>query len=147
MDRHQTGSIVVRASAADAWRVCSTFDEFPQFIPGIAACRRDPDGTWHWRGRAFAITRTWRSWEGDRVEGELLAWTTDDAMVPDGRVVVEPLAPDRARVRIEMIYSPRTTGDRLLVNPLLARLRLALDLRHFRRRVEQLARPEPATGA
>jgi uncharacterized membrane protein len=145
MEHRQSGSIEVAASARDAWRVCTSYGEFPEFIPGIASCRRDEDGTWHWTGRAFGITREWRSWEGERVEGESLAWTTDDPMVPDGRVVVEPLGAERSRVSIEMAYEARSLRDRMLVNPALARVRLALDLRHFRRRVERV-RDQAAPG-
>jgi hypothetical protein len=66
-------------------------------------------------------------------------------MVPDGRVVVEPLGAERSRVSIEMAYEARSLRDRMLVNPALARVRLALDLRHFRRRVERV-RDQAAPG-
>jgi uncharacterized membrane protein len=140
VDRIESGSIVVAAGARDAWEVCVAYEELPEYIPGIASCRLDDDGVWHWTGRAFGMERAWRSRETERRDGEFVAWVTDDPMVPDGRVLVEPLDQSHARVTIELRYRTMTWRDRVLVNRAFARARLALDLRHYRRRVEQRAR-------
>ncbi|MCW2956045.1 MAG: Cyclase/dehydrase [Thermoleophilia bacterium] len=133
------GSIIVATDAMTAWRVCADLRRFPDFIAGITAFEELANGTHRWRGRAFGIDRTWTSTWVARDEPTLVAWRTDDPMVPDGHVTVHPLAPHRCRVTIEMHYEPRSLADHLLVNPVATRVRLWWDLRSFRRHAEQVA--------
>jgi uncharacterized membrane protein len=134
---YRSGSITVAADATTTWRVCADIRRFPEFIAGIDAFEQLPDGRHRWRGKAFGITRTWTSEWVARRPPDLIAWRTDDPMVPDGRVVVEPLGRHRARVSIEMHYQPQTWVDRMLVNRAATYLRLQWDLRAFRRYVER----------
>ncbi|MCW2973864.1 MAG: cyclase [Thermoleophilia bacterium] len=139
----RSGSIVVDVPAARAWHACSRIEHFPEFLAGLESCRPLPDGRYEWTGRAFGITRRWRSTWIERRFADFLSWSTDDPMVPDGRVVIEALGPAQARVSIEMRYVPQSRRDRLLVNGAATRLRLWFDLRAFKRWVERT--PQRAT--
>lgn len=137
----RSGSIDVAVHATFAWRACTQLERFPEFLAGIDSCTRLADGRYAWTGRAFGLRREWTSEWVERRPPELLAWRTDDPMVPDGRVVVEPLGPGRARVSIEMRYHAVTRLDRLLVNGPATRLRLWFDLRSFKRWIESQRAP------
>lgn len=127
------GSIVVDHDLTTTWSACAEIERLPEYIAGIESCRVLPDGRQEWVGRAFGIERTWRSEWVERTPYSRIAWRTDDPMVPDGDVTVEAVDDDHARVTITMRYEPQTTLDRVLVNPAATRLRLAWDLRCFRR--------------
>jgi uncharacterized membrane protein len=133
----RTGSIVVDHDVITTWSACAAIERLPEYVAGIESCRMLPDGRQEWVGRAFGIERIWRSEWVERTPYSRIAWHTDDPMVPDGDVTVEPVGDDQSRVTITMHYEPQTMLDRVLVNPAATRLRLAWDLRCFRRWLDE----------
>lgn len=134
--RRHSGSVVIAAPLASTWDVCADLELLPEFISGLASCTSLGDERYRWRGRAFGIERSWVSEWVERRRPSFLAWRTDDPMVPDGRIVLEPLGRCRTRLSIELRYEPAGLIDRVLVNPVTTRLRLRWDLASFRRFVE-----------
>lgn len=127
------GSIIVDHDVVRTWNACAQIERLPEYIAGLSSCVDLPDGSQQWVGRAFGIERTWRSEWVDRTPHSHIAWRTDDPMVPDGEVRVEPVSRERSRVTISMHYEPQTLLDRILVNRVATQVRLRWDLRAFRR--------------
>jgi uncharacterized membrane protein len=137
----RAGSIDVSVNAAFAWRACTQLERFPEFLVGIDSCTKLADGRYAWTGRAFGLRRAWTSEWVERRRPELLSWRTDDPMVPDGRVFIEPLGPNRCRVSIELRYHAVSRLDRMLVSGPATRARLWFDLRSFKRWIEHQRAP------
>lgn len=134
--RTRRGSVVVAVPADRAWELCAAIERLPEFVAAIESCDRIDELHHRWTGRAFGVRRTWLSEWVERTPGGRIAWRTDDPMVPDGEVEVRRLDECRSRVTIVMRYEPRTLVDAILVNRITTRLRLAWDLRSFRRWAE-----------
>ncbi len=134
----EAGEIVVDAPIEQVWEICTTLENFPDFIAGLKSCKPLANGDYQWDGRAFGIQRTWQSSWVKKEHPHLIAWRTDEPMVPSGRVFLEEVGPDRTRVQIEMRYLPQTLLDQILINPIFARARLRFDLLMFARYVRQI---------
>ena len=136
---HLTASRDVDADAADVWAVLADYHQDPRWRTGVVAMTASTDGT------AVAGTTTreelrlaGQTWINDGViddvePGRRLRWHTRQGADANGARSVDPLAPGRCRVTLELEVRPH--GAERLLAPVLRRI-LA---RNLRRDLDRLA--------
>jgi uncharacterized membrane protein len=125
-------SIDVEMPARSVYNQWTQFEEFPQFMEGVAEVRQVDDRHLHWVAEIAGAHREWDAEITEQIPDKRIAWTSTDGARNAGAVTFHRLEPDRTRVMLQLEFDPdgfvETAGDMLGV----VSRRAAGDLERFR---------------
>ena len=99
-------SIVVDVPVGTAYAQWTQFEEFPQFMSGIAEIRQLDDTTLHWVAEIGGVKRQWQARILEQVPNEKVAWAATEGATNAGAVYFSPLGEDQTLVRLSLEYAP-----------------------------------------
>lgn len=130
-------SIEINVPAHTAFGRLAQFEHYPAFMQDIEEVRRLDDGHLHWSGRMQGRDMEWDSEITEQQADRCIAWRTTSGPIHTGRVELQPLGQEKARVTLTMECEPAQivggqSGDAeaMLIS------RLEHDLVHFKEMIE-----------
>jgi len=92
-------------TAYDQW---TQFESFPEFMDGVDSITQNTPTQTHWKVTVGGVTREFDTEITEQVPDSVIAWqsTGGDTGGHTGRVLFEPLGPDRTRVDIALGWEP-----------------------------------------
>ena len=95
--------------AYDQW---TQFEEFPQFMTGIAEVRQIDDTHLHWVAEIEGERKEWDAEIVEQVPDRAIAWRSTGGLQNHGRVEFEPIA-DGTKVNVTIDYDPEGMKESL----------------------------------
>lgn len=137
-------SIDVNVPLQTAYNQWTQFEEFPRFMEGIEEVRQLDDKRLRWRAEIAGKLKEWDSEIIEQIPDQRIAWRSTSGADNAGTVTFSPLAENKTRVTVEMVYDPdgvvENVGDVLGV----ADRRVAGDLERFKEYIESRGRESGA---
>ena len=137
-------SIDVHVPARTAYNQWTQFEEFPEYLDGVARVTQVDDTHLHWVGEIAGQRREWDTEITEQKPDERIAWTSTGGEFTSGVVTFHYLDEGRCRVMLQMEYMPDTPlekiGDALGV----VKAKVKGDLKRFKDYIESSGRE---TGA
>jgi len=99
-------SIEISVPVHVAYEQLIRFEEYPRFMNSIDDVRRVDDTHLHWRGSRPDPGMEWDSEITEQIPDRCIAWHNLSDPPNDGRVDLEPLAPDRTGLTMTMECDP-----------------------------------------
>lgn len=105
-------SVEVRRSVADVFAFCKDFENFPRVIGSLSSVTDYQDGRSHWEGYSpSGEIVAWDAVVTKYVPNVVIGWTSVPGSVVQSSGVIRFAATESgARLRIEIVYTPRDTG-------------------------------------
>lgn len=137
-------SIDVDVPLQTAYNQWTQFEEFPRFMEGIEEVRQLDDKRLRWRAEIAGKLKEWDSEIIEQIPDQRIAWRSTSGADNAGTVTFSPLAENKTRVTVEMVYDPsgfvENVGDVLGI----ADRRVAGDLDRFKEYIESRGRESGA---
>jgi len=99
-------SIVVDVPVRTAYDQWTQFEEFPQFMGGVAEVRQIDDTTLHWVAEIGGVKREWDATILEQVPDEKVAWTATEGATNAGAVYFAPAGLQKTTVTLRLEYEP-----------------------------------------
>ncbi len=100
-------SIVVGVPVRTAYNQWTQFESFPSFMDGVKEVRQLDDRTLHWRAEVAGREQEWDAVITQQVPDNVIGWRSTEGAPNAGNVHFEAEGPDRTRIRLHLVYSPR----------------------------------------
>lgn len=137
-------SIDVNVPLQTAYNQWTQFEEFPRFMEGIEEVRQLDDKHLRWRAEIAGKLKEWDSEILEQIPDQRIAWRSTSGAENAGTVTFSPLAENKTRVTVEMVYDPEgfveNVGDVLGI----ADRRVSGDLERFKEYIESRGRESGA---
>ena len=131
-----TESVDVAVPVRTAYNQWTQFEEFPQFMEGVAEIRQVSDTMTHWRTEIAGVKREFDAKITEQLPDERVAWTSTEGSKQAGVVTFHRLDESHTRVTVQMDFDPEgfveTAGDKLGV----VKHRVKGDLERFKDFIE-----------
>lgn len=131
-----TKSIDVAVPVRTAYNQWTQFEEFPQFMEGVAEVRRLSDTLTHWTTGIGGLTREFDAEIVEMVPDKRVAWAAKGGVNQKGRVTFDPLDDHTTRVTAEIEYEPSGFAELAGSKLGLIEHRVKGDLKRFKRFIE-----------
>lgn len=129
-------SIDVDVPLRTAYNQWTQFEEFPRFMEGIEEVRQIDDSHLRWRAEIAGKLKEWDAEIIEQIPDQRIAWRSTSGANNAGAVNFTPLAENKTRVSVQMVYDPEgfveNVGDALGI----AERRVAGDLERFKEFIE-----------
>ena len=129
-------SIDVNVPLRTAYNQWTQFEEFPRFMEGIEEVRQLDDSHLRWRAEIAGKLKEWDAEIVDQIPDQRIAWRSVGGANNAGTVNFTPLAENKTRISVQMVYDPEgfveNVGDALGI----ADRRVAGDLERFKEFIE-----------
>jgi uncharacterized membrane protein len=131
-----TETVEVAVPARTAYNQWTQFEEFPDFMQAVDEVRQITDTRTHWVTSIGGVTREFDAEIVEQVPDQKVAWVSTSGIQQHGQVFVEPVAPDRTRVTVEMEYEPEGITEQAADTLGLLTRQVRSDLDRFREFIE-----------
>ena len=128
-------------TAYDQW---TQFEEFPQFMDGVASVKQLDDTHMHWEAEIAGIHREWDAEITEQHPDERVAWKATSGTQNAGVVTFHRLDDDHTRIMLQLEVEPDDFGEKVADFFGLIRHRAKGDLARFKTLIEAQG---SATGA
>src|SRR3954468_17583647 len=129
-------STVVNVPVETAYAQWTQFEEFPQFMDGVAEVRQLDDTTLQWVAVIGGIKREWRAVILEQVPNQKVAWAATEGTTNAGAVYFTPAGPARTTVELELEYEPEGVIENVADRVGLVERRAERDLERFKAFIE-----------
>jgi len=100
-------SIEILARVHDVYEQLTQCEQFPSFIEGVQQVQRLDSEQLHWKIRTGGLDMEWDTETTVQVPDRSIGWRTVREPHCEARVELEPMAPERTRVKLAIEYDPR----------------------------------------
>lgn len=100
-------SLVVDVPVGTAYNQWTQFESFPNFMEGVKEVRQLDDKTLHWVAEVAGREQEWDAVITQQVPDQVIGWRSVEGAPNAGNVRFEAEGPDRALVRLHLVYEPQ----------------------------------------
>jgi len=108
-------SIELNVSVKTAYNQWTQFEEFPQFMEGVAQVKQINDKRLHWKATIAGKEEEWDAEITEQIPDQRIAWTSKGGAMNAGLVTFYPLSDAKSKLTLQMEYVPNgaveKTGD------------------------------------
>jgi uncharacterized membrane protein len=137
-------SIDVDAPVSTVYNQWTQFEEFPRFMEGVKSVRQLDDTHLQWTVDIGGEEHTWQAEISHQEPDRLISWRALEGKYNSGKVIFEPLGPNKTRIDVEMTYDAEGLKEALGGALGFDSRRVEGDLERFKEFIEQL---QTETGA
>jgi len=110
-------TIVVDVPVRVAYDQWTQFEEFPQFMGGVAEVQQLDNRRLHWVAEIAGVRREWDAEVLQQIPDERVAWAATEGATNAGQVTFSSLGPTRTEVALHLEYEPEgvveAAGDKI----------------------------------
>ena len=131
-----TESVDVKVPVTTAYNQWTQFEEFPQFMDGVAEVRQLDAKTLQWVAVIGGVKREWQAKILEQIPDQKIAWAATDGTTNAGAVYFASASPTRTTVTFELEYEPEGVIETVADKTGLVERRAAKDLENFKAFIE-----------
>jgi uncharacterized membrane protein len=129
--------IVVNAPRDEVYNQWTRYEEFPEFMEGVAEVRRLDDRRIEWRAEIGGRSAVWEAEIREQLPNEKIVWHAVSGDENAGLVRFESAGDGQTNVHLEMSYEPEGVVDRAGDILGMVESRVEGDLKRFKEFIEE----------
>ncbi len=129
-------TIDVDVPVTTAYNQWTQFESFPRFMEGVQEVVQKTDTLTHWKVKIAGVEREFDAVITEQLPDERVAWRSVDGPGNAGVVTFHKIAPDKARVTLQMETEPEDLVEKVGDVVQAPKLRAKADLKRFKEFIE-----------
>jgi uncharacterized membrane protein len=129
-------SIEVNVPVSTAYNQWTQFEDFPKFMQGVKEVRQLDDTHLHWCAHVAGKDKEWDCEITEQIPDKRIAWRSVSGAPNAGVVTFHHVAPDIARIMLQMDYEPEGVTENVGDTLGALSLRVSGDLDRFKEFIE-----------